>query len=148
MVRLTADCPLLDPDLVGLVAATWRTAPQHDYVATTLVRTLPRGLDVELATVPALRALASSATGYDRVHVTSGLYGDPERFRCLGVVVAPAANDLRVTLDTADDLHALEGLVERLGDRTDWRSVVSVLRSNPDLVERNAHVRQKSLTEG
>ncbi|MFP5068822.1 cytidylyltransferase domain-containing protein [Pseudonocardia nantongensis] len=148
VVRLTADCPLLDPDLVGLVAATWRAAPQHDYVATTLVRTLPRGLDVELATVPALRALASSATGYDRVHVTSGLYGDPERFHCLGVVVAPPANDLRVTLDTADDLHALEGLVERLGERTDWRSVVSVLRSNPDLVERNAHVRQKSLTEG
>ena len=148
VVRLTADCPLLDPELVGLVAATWRHAPDHDYVATTLVRTLPRGLDVELVTVSALRALAYSATGYDRVHVTSGLYGDPERFRCLGVVVAPAANDLRITLDTVDDLHALEGLVERLGDRTDWRSVVAVLRSNPDLVARNAHVRQKSLTEG
>ncbi|OSY42227.1 spore coat polysaccharide biosynthesis protein SpsF [Pseudonocardia autotrophica] len=148
VVRLTADCPLLDPELVGLVAATWRSAPEHDYVATTLVRTLPRGLDVELATVPALRALDATATGYDRVHVTSGLYGDPERFRCLGLVVAPAADDLRVTLDTPDDLHALQGLVEALDGRTGWRSVVSVLRSRPDLVERNAHVRQKSLAEG
>ncbi|MBC3194389.1 glycosyltransferase family protein [Pseudonocardia sp. C8] len=148
VVRLTADCPLLDPALVGLVAGTWRTAPGHDYVATTLVRTLPRGLDVELARTDALRTLAATATGYDRVHVTSGLYGDPERFRCLGLVVAPAADDLRVTLDTADDLHALEGLVDALGDRTDWRSVVSVLRARPDLVARNAHVRQKTLAEG
>ncbi|MBN9736541.1 acylneuraminate cytidylyltransferase [Pseudonocardia sp. Ae168_Ps1] len=148
VVRLTADCPLLDPELIGLVAATWRNAPEHDYVASTLVRTLPRGLDVELATVAALRDLATTATGHDRIHVTSGLYADPERFRCLGIVVAPAANDLRVTLDTADDLQALQGLVELLGDRTDWRSVVSVLRSHPELVALNAHVRQKSLAEG
>ncbi|WP_231974314.1 cytidylyltransferase domain-containing protein [Pseudonocardia sp. HH130630-07] len=148
VVRLTADCPLLDPALIGLAAATWRSAPEHDYVATTLVRTLPRGLDVELAAVPALRELAGTATGYDRTHVTSGLYGDPGRFRCLGLVVAPAADDLRVTLDTVDDLHALRGLVELLGDRTDWRSVVSALRARPDLVARNAHVRQKSLAEG
>lgn len=148
VVRLTADCPLLDPALVGLVASTWRDAPGHDYVATTLVRTLPRGLDVELARNDALRALAGTATGHDRVHVTSGLYGDPDRFRCLGLVVAPAADDLRVTLDTADDLHALQGLVGLLGDRTDWRSVVAALRSHPELVARNAHVRQKSLAEG
>ena len=67
--------------------------------------------------------------------------------RAFGVLRA-AADDLRVTLDTADDLHALQGLVEALGGRSDWRSVVAVLRSRPDLVERNAHVRQKSLAEG
>lgn len=148
VVRLTADCPLLDPALVALVAATWRADPTQHYVATTLVRTLPRGLDVELATVAALRALDGTARDHDRVHVTSGLYADPQRFRCLGLVVAPAADDLRVTLDTEDDLHALQGLVEALGDRTGWRSVVEVLRSRPDLVARNAHVRQKSLAEG
>lgn len=148
VVRLTADCPLLDPALVGLVAATWRNDPAQDYVATTLIRTLPRGLDVELATVAALRSLDATATGHDRIHVTSGLYAEPERFRCLGIVVAPAADDLRVTLDTPEDLDALDGLVEALGGRTGWRSVVEVLRSRPDLVARNAHVRQKSLAEG
>ncbi|MEQ3551221.1 glycosyltransferase family protein [Pseudonocardia nematodicida] len=148
VVRLTADCPLLDPELVGLVAATWRNAPGHDYVATTLVRTLPRGLDVELARTDALQALAGTATGHDRIHVMTGLYGDPDRFRCLGIVVAPAADDLRVTLDTAEDADLLDGLVEALDGRRDWRSVVSVLRSRPDLVARNAHVRQKTLAEG
>lgn len=148
VVRLTADCPLLDPELVGLVVAAWRRAPEHDYVATTLVRTLPRGLDVELARVPALRELDATAAGYDRVHVTSGLYGDPDRFRCLGLVVSPAADDLRVTLDTAEDAELLDGLVEALDGRTGWRDVVAVLRARPDLVARNAGVRQKPLEAG
>ncbi|MFP5021075.1 cytidylyltransferase domain-containing protein [Pseudonocardia phyllosphaerae] len=148
VVRLTADCPLLDPALITLVAATWRSAPEHDYVATTLIRTLPRGLDVELATVAALRELATTAAGHDRIHVTSGLYGDPDRFHCLGLVVAPAANDLRVTLDTAEDLAALQDLVALLDGRTGWRAVVSTLREHPEVVARNAHVRQKSLSEG
>ena len=63
VVRLTADCPLLDPALIGQVVALWRAAPEQDYVATTLVRTLPRGLDVELATADALRRVAATATG-------------------------------------------------------------------------------------
>ena len=148
VVRLTADCPMLDPELVGLVVAAWRQAPEHDYVATTLVRTLPRGLDVELARADALRTLAGTATGHDRVHVTSGLYGDPQRFRCLGLVVSPPADDLRVTLDTTEDAALLDGLVEALGDRTGWRELVAVLRARPDLVARNAGVRQKPLDAG
>lgn len=148
VVRLTADCPLLDPELVGLVVAAWRHAPDHDYVATTLVRTLPRGLDVELARVSALRELDAAATGHDRVHVTSGLYGEPDRFRCLGLVVSPAADDLRITLDTPEDADLLDGLVENLHGRTGWRDVVAVLRARPDLVARNAEVRQKPLEAG
>ncbi|TCK27383.1 spore coat polysaccharide biosynthesis protein SpsF [Pseudonocardia endophytica] len=148
VVRLTADCPMLDPELVGLVVAAWGQAPEHDYVATTLVRTLPRGLDVELARTDALRSLAATATGYDRVHVTSGLYGDPQRFRCLGLVVSPPADDLRVTLDTTEDADLLDGLVSELGDRTGWRDLVAVLRDRPDLVARNAGVRQKPLDAG
>lgn len=148
LVRLTADCPMLDPELVGLVVAAWRQAPEHDYVSTTLVRTLPRGLDVELARVSALQALDATAEGYDRVHVTSGLYGDPAWFRCLGLVVSPAANDLRVTLDTAEDAALLDGLADALAGRTGWRDLVALLRTRPDLVALNADVRQKPLEAG
>ncbi|MDN5915513.1 MAG: glycosyltransferase family protein, partial [Pseudonocardia sp.] len=129
VVRLTADCPLLDPELVGLVVAAWRQSPGHDYVATTLVRTLPRGLDVELARVDALQSLDTTATGYDRVHVTSGLYGDPERFRCLGLVVSPAADDLRITLDTPEDAELLDGLVEALAERSAGGTSIDTERS-------------------
>lgn len=148
VVRLTADCPLLDPALIDLVVAAWRQDPIHDYVATTLVRTLPRGLDVELASARALRDVARHAHGHDRVHVTSGLYADPQRYRLLGLVVAPPADDLRVTLDTPEDAALLDGLVEVLGGPVGWRELVAVLRARPDLVARNATVAQKPLEAG
>jgi spore coat polysaccharide biosynthesis protein SpsF len=149
VVRLTADCPLLDPELIALVVDTWRSDPTWDYVSTTLVRTLPRGLDVELARADALRRLAETATGHDRVHVTSGLYAEPERFRLHGLTVDPPADDLRVTLDTADDAAALDALVAVLGDEPpSWRRLVAALRSRPDIVARNAHVQQKALEAG
>ncbi|MHB8274948.1 MAG: cytidylyltransferase domain-containing protein, partial [Dermatophilaceae bacterium] len=71
LVRLTADCPLLDPTLVDAVAGAWAATPTHDYVSTVLVRCLPRGLDVELVTASALRVVDRTAAGHDRVHVTS-----------------------------------------------------------------------------
>ena len=149
VVRLTADCPLLDPALIGQVVALWRAAPAHDYVATTLVRTLPRGLDVELATADALRRVSATAAGHHRTHVTSGLYTDPDTYRLTGLVVSPAADDLRVTLDTADDAALLGAVAAELGDRPPaWREVVALLRKRPDLVELNAAVRQKRLEEG
>jgi spore coat polysaccharide biosynthesis protein SpsF len=149
VVRLTADCPLLDPDLVGLVAALWRQRPDLDYVSTTLVRTLPRGLDVELATVAALHDVARTARGHDRVHVTSGLYAEPDRYSLLGLVVAPDASGLRVTLDTAEDADVLDRVVAALGDRPPpWREVVAFLRAHPEVAERNASVRQKPVEAG
>ena len=149
VVRLTADCPLLDPTLIDAVAGAWAAAPTHDYVSTVLVRCLPRGLDVELVTARALRAVDRMAIGHDRVHVTSALYADPTAYRLLGLCVTPPANDLRVTLDTAEDLVLLRALVAELPDAPPaWRDVVALLRARPDLVAINADVQQKPIEAG
>ena len=149
VVRLTADCPLLDPTLIDAVAGAWAATPTHDYVSTILVRCLPRGLDVELVTAKALRAIDQMATGHDRVHVTSGVYADPTAFSLLGICVTPPANDLRVTLDTAADLDLLRALVAELPDAPPpWRDVVAILRARPDLVAINSRVKQKPLEAG
>jgi spore coat polysaccharide biosynthesis protein SpsF len=148
VVRLTADCPLLDPALIGAVVGAWRAEPSLDYVATTLVRTLPRGLDVELVSSAALDAADAAARDHHRVHVTSALYAHPGEYRTLGLVVAPDAHDLRVTLDTAEDAALLDALATALGDEPPaWRDLVALLRSRPDLVALNAEVRQKALEE-
>jgi spore coat polysaccharide biosynthesis protein SpsF len=149
VVRLTADCPLLDPTLIDAVAGAWTAAPMYDYVSTILVRCLPRGLDVELASAAALRAVDRVALGHDRVHVTSLLYAQPTPYRLLGLCVTPPANDLRVTLDTAQDLALLRALVAELPDAPPaWGDVVAILRARPDLVAINAGVQQKPLVAG
>ena len=150
IVRLTADCPLLDPALIRLAVSTFLAADGSlDYLSTVLERTLPRGLDVEVLSAATLRQVATHATGADRVHVTSAVYGAPERYAVGGLVFRPSALDLRVTLDTADDLRLLQAVVAELGDRPPaWRDVVALLRKRPELTDLNAHVRQKQLGEG
>ncbi|MGH3670305.1 MAG: cytidylyltransferase domain-containing protein [Pseudonocardiaceae bacterium] len=149
VVRLTADCPLLDPDLIGQLVALWRADPTLDYVSNVLVRTLPRGLDAELVRCAVLDEQRAQARGADRVHVTSGIYTRPERYRCAGLVVAPDSSDLRVTLDTEADLAVLEGLVSVLGTGVPgWRAVVAALRARPELAALNAGIDPKPSEAG
>lgn len=149
VVRLTADCPLLDPAVIDTVVRTWRANPTFDHLTTTNPRCLPRGVDVEVVSRRALEAVASTAEGPDRVHVTSAVYRQPDLYTVAGLVLHPDASDLRVTLDTPQDAALLEALVDQLGDGPHpWRDVVRVLRADPDLAALNADVQQKHWHEG
>ncbi|MGN6125436.1 MAG: cytidylyltransferase domain-containing protein [Humibacter sp.] len=149
VVRLTADCPLIDPSLISKIVALWRSDPTLDWVSSTLVRTLPRGLDVEIASASALAVADEEARDYHRTHVTSYLYASDREFRKMGIVVSPPANDLRVTLDTAEDAAVIENIVAELGDAPPaWADVVALLRERPDITSLNSEIRQKELAEG
>jgi spore coat polysaccharide biosynthesis protein SpsF len=149
VVRITADCPFTDPALIDAVVAAWRADPAYDYVSTVVARTLPHGLDVELVRAEALRRVERTATAHHRVHVTSGIYTAPESYDLLGLVFAPDSTDLRVTLDTPEDLTALRAVVDVLGSGVaSRRQLIALLRERPDLVALNASVGQKSLEAG
>jgi spore coat polysaccharide biosynthesis protein SpsF len=148
VIRLTGDCPLLDPAVIARTVAAFESQ-DVDYLSSTLERTLPRGLDVEVFSASALRRAGEEAEGIDRVHVTSYLYRHPERFRVAGLTFEPHAGDLRVTLDTAEDAAALDAIVRELGDRPPaWTEVVDLLRRRPDIAALNSDVVQKDIEEG
>lgn len=149
VVRLTADCPMLDPEVIDLVVSTWLGDPALDYVSSVLVRTLPHGMDVELATTAALRRVDATAQHHHRVHVTSAIATDPDTFRLLGLAFAPNAADLRITVDTPSDLAALRALVAVRGDGIARRAeIIRVMRSHPHIGRLNAHIVQKPLEAG
>lgn len=148
LVRLTADCPLLDPVVLRAAVGAFQAAGV-DYLSTVTPRSLPRGLDAEVLSSGALLRAHEAATGADRAHVTSYIYAHPAELRVAGLVFRPDASDLRVTLDTSADFDLLRAVVAELGDRPPaWREVVALLRSRPDLVAMNAAVEQKELSEG
>jgi spore coat polysaccharide biosynthesis protein SpsF len=152
VARFTSDCPLIDPEVVSTVVAAWLSQGDLDHASTVMPRCLPRGMDAEVVSVAALerldRELVGPGVAHHRTHVTSFLYTNPDTFRVLGVTYHPDASDLRVTLDTEEDLQLIAALAERLGDRPPSHSdVVAHLRSDADLVSINAHVRQKALEE-
>jgi spore coat polysaccharide biosynthesis protein SpsF len=148
LVRLTADCPFLDPTVIDMAVGAF-IGGDVDYLSTVTPRTLPRGLDVEVLSSEALRKAGELATGVDRVHVTSYVYARPFDFRIAGLTFFPQADDLRLTLDTVTDGVLLDHVVDDLGDEIiPWRTLVRHLRENPQLVALNADVVQKRPEEG
>ena len=116
LVRLTGDCPLIDPGVVQDVLALHH-AQQADYTCNVLPRTFPKGLDVEVAQATALRAAAAEATApEEREHVTPFLYRRPERFRLANLSCPLDLGDEWWTVDTAEDLANVRAIVAQLAD--------------------------------
>lgn len=156
VVRITADCPLIDPEVTDRVI---RAFLQHrpDYASNTLRRTYPRGLDTEVFTAAALgRACHEATEPYQRTHVTPYIYQHPECFRLLAVTLPPLEEDLsghRWTVDSWADLHFVRAVYGRIcanagDDVFSWRDVCRLLADEPSLLTLNRHVRQKQLVEG
>lgn len=127
VVRLTADCPLIDPAVVDAVVARWRSG-EEDYVANVFPpRTFPIGMDTEVVTATALLTAAAEATEpYDREHVTPFVRDRPERFPQAAVRTAPAHGELRLVLDTPEDLERLRAVVAATGPDASMAELVGV----------------------
>lgn len=126
LVRLTGDCPLIDPHVVQDVLALHR-ARQADYTSNVLPRTFPKGLDVEVVQASALRTAAAEATApEEREHVTPFLYRRPERFRLANLSCPLDLGDEWWTVDTADDLANVRAIAAQLADpvRAGWEDVL------------------------
>jgi spore coat polysaccharide biosynthesis protein SpsF len=149
VMRLTADCPLLDPGIVRMVAEVWRSSAQIDYLSTGLIRTLPRGLDVEIVRSDVLRVVDKVATGAHRTHVTSWIYTHPDDFRIVGLNFLPFRDHLRLTLDTQEDWILVDQVVAEFGLRQpDLDELAEWLDAHPEIRDVNAAVTQKRLDEG
>lgn len=108
VVRLTADCPLTDPEIVD-ACVRLQARIGVDYASNAQRRTYPRGLDVECFNLDALLAAGREATDpYDREHVTPFLYRNPERFSQGDLVQDRDESALRWTVDTPEDFAFVE----------------------------------------
>lgn len=150
VVRLTADCPLICPEVVDkVVTAFLDTMPTADYATNCLRRTYPRGLDTEVLPSGVLDTAAREAREpADREHVTRFVWRQPDRFRQVSVEDAEDHSALRWTVDTAEDLrlvHLIVGALGRDSAMADYRSILSLLHANPEWSAINADVRQKAI---
>jgi spore coat polysaccharide biosynthesis protein SpsF len=145
IVRVTADCPLLDSAVVDQVVGALGDAV--DYASNTHERSYPRGLDVEALHRDTLERLARLATSpAAREHVTAFVMEAPALFRIAQVNADHDDSDLRWTVDTAEDLAMVRGLYAELdlaSAARPYREVVAAVRARPELAAANAHVVQK-----
>lgn len=148
VVRLTADCPLVDPALVDSAVA--RVLTGEVAVASYGSARYLRGFDVEVFTAAALRTAARAADeAPQRVHVTPYLYQHPEQFPGEVLPWPVDHGHLRLTVDTPEDLQVVTAVVERVADplTATWAEFAAVLEADPSLAAVNAHVRQKAIED-
>ncbi len=149
-VRVTSDCPLLDPRLVDQGVRRFLAGdPPPDYLSNTLRRTYPRGYDIEVFLVEALQIAGREATGEgEREHVTPFLYRHPDRFR-LDSLERPdprGSAEWRLTLDTPEDWDVIRAVFDRLAPANRLFGLDDVERlvvREPELLAPNRDIRQK-----
>lgn len=150
IVRITADCPLIDPELIDATIQAFLDQ-SADYATNSLEVTYPRGLDVEVFTAEALaRAWHAAKEAYQRTHVTPYMYESPKIFKVVSLTTEEDHSKYRWTLDTAEDLEMIRVAYGLIGSRDDfhWREMLDLMKRQPELADLNSHVRQKNLREG
>jgi spore coat polysaccharide biosynthesis protein SpsF (cytidylyltransferase family) len=149
VVRITSDCPLIDPAVVDDVGDAFR-AGAVDYASNTLEpRTYPRGLDVEVVARMALeRADREDSNPAWREHATPYLYRHPELFRLLRVPFERDESEERWSVDTAEDYAVVTSLCHVLGrDDFTWLEALAVARAHREWSTANRAVPQKAVPD-
>jgi spore coat polysaccharide biosynthesis protein SpsF len=115
VVRLTADCPLADPQVIDAVIERVVGAGADYGSNTPPHRSFPKGLDVEAMTAAALRAAAArAASPQEHEHVTWGLHRHPQLYRQVFVSQAADEGDVRWTVDYPDDYAFVAAVYDAL----------------------------------
>jgi spore coat polysaccharide biosynthesis protein SpsF len=147
IVRITADCPLIDPEVIDRTVLAFGSA-DVDYASNTLEpATYPRGLDVEVVSREALeRAGREDHDLAWREHVTPYVYRHPESFRLLRVPADDDHADQRWSIDTPEDYELVRRIYEAFGhDDFGWRQALAAAEAHPSWSALNRHVVQKDV---
>ena len=152
IVRITADCPLLDPYVMDNVIEVFVNESKTIVTNAGIdlaKRTYPRGLDVEVFSFETLSIVNNKATqNYQREHVTPYIYQNTDEV----FVVRDTKNfsKNRWTVDTAEDMEFVRAVYSGFKNELDtlnFKNVLNYLENNPHLKKINQHINQKSHLE-
>lgn len=150
VIRITSDCPLIDPELIDAMIEDYLDhVDSTDYLTNSLPRTFAHGLDTEIFPMRGLAIAHAKATdpGH-REHVTPFFYTQPDRFAIRNFSQKADHAHLRWTLDEPSDLQFFETIVARLPDPlVPTSEVLELLDREPELAGLNSHVQQKSWSD-
>ena len=142
IVRITGDCPLIDPIIVDNVIKNY-IQNSVDYASNINPPTYPDGLDVEVFSMSALeRAHIAATTAFDREHVTPYIRnGD---FAKINLTHKDDLSDFRLTVDELNDLHLMENIFTHFSPNIyfGFESVVNYLQNSPEIRELNQEIKR------
>lgn len=149
VVRVTSDCPLIDPSIIDL---TIEALGSYDYVTNVFDRNFPRGMDTEVFTFASLEKAHREATKiFDREHVTPYIRDHSGTLFTTKNVAMPSEYhfpQFRLTLDTPEDYKLFTAIYDvfyKEGGLIDVPQVLKWLTEHPEVSALNASVQQKTV---
>ncbi len=154
VIRITSDCPVIDPLIVDNMLEYFFTENQLsalDYLSNVLPRTFPRGLDTEIISFNSLARSYNEATlQLEREHVTPYIYNHPEKFSIKYFVNEKNYSFHRWTVDTEKDFRLIEEIYKELYGKKElflFEDILKLFDARPELIGINQDVEQKKLGE-
>jgi spore coat polysaccharide biosynthesis protein SpsF len=140
IVRITADCPLIDPQIVDKVIEKFFSG-NYDFATNTLTRTFPIGTDVEVFSFSALnRAWENTQLPSEREHVTPYLRKE-ENFKIINIENDKNISNLRLTVDRIEDFELIKQILNNISiNPIHLEDVLELFSRKPELIEINKHI--------
>lgn len=142
IVRLTSDCPLIDPELIDTIVNECIQG-NYDYCSNTLTTTFPDGTDVEVFRFNALeKAWKEANLTSDMEHVTPYIWRNSTvkgntLFRSKTFINDVDYSAIRLTVDEQADFDLIRKLVQALGDTQSWKTYADYVKINSTLLSLN-----------
>lgn len=145
IVRLTSDCPLIDPAMIDLLVDIYSKG-NYDYVANTMPPswTVPVGMDVEVFSFEKLKQLWQEVKDKaDREHVTFHFWKNPDRFKLFRYNLKVDLSHFRLTVDYPEDFEVVKAIFTHLylkDSQFGLKDIIDFLKANPKIKKLNENV--------
>jgi spore coat polysaccharide biosynthesis protein SpsF len=141
IVRITADNPLIDPDMIDQAIKKYSTF-NYDYLTNSIDRTFPNGTEVEIFSFDALEiAWKYAKKKSEREHVTPYFYNNPKKFKIHHFKQKKNQSKFRYTIDRKEDYALVVEILSRIKKRPIRTSdIIDLLTTNPQLLKLNSHI--------
>jgi spore coat polysaccharide biosynthesis protein SpsF len=147
IVRVTSDCPLIDPDLIKHNVEKYIVLNNPNvYMSNALDRTFARGFDFEIFSFEALKeAFINARIESDLEHVTPYIWKNKSgKIEFMHICQEIDNSRFRITVDTKEDFDLVKLLIEKYkADELSYNKIEDILDQHPELVEINSHIGQK-----
>ena len=149
IIRVTSDCPLIDPHLIrNSVEKYLKFNNPNLYMSNGLERTFARGFDFEIFSFKLLDdAFKNAQLEEDLEHVTPYIWKNKSgKVELYPVKQSTDNSRFRITVDTADDFELVKTLIGKYqADKLDYNEIEEILANHPELVAINSHIEQKKV---
>lgn len=148
VVRVTSDCPLLDPDVIDLVISM-ALKNDVDYCSNILVEDFPDGQDVEVFKFSALKKAWEEATlDIDKEHVTpyirrNSSFKGGDIFSSIDVPCFKNFNHIRMTVDEPKDFEVISWIINQVGTEKTWIEYVELMEENKEMLKNSSIIRNE-----